>query len=222
MMTFVTAGSSADDVEVTVFVTTATEGGPLKIVGFKLPSETGGATKPVLQNKSGKEVRNFYIVAAAGNPDSHGAGGSAERMLTKSTMSFHLYSPTQRAIPPGGDYEAADVDLRPPTLARLAKDLRSNCIHIAVILTRVDFADGTTWKLPSEQQQQIWGNSITAESAKACANSKSTEEAVSALQGSGWESPASPSNLADGIVEHYKFACRIHMVDGRQLAMCPW
>jgi hypothetical protein len=88
--------------------------------------------------------------------------------------------------------------LKPYDLGSWAHRLQSNCLHAAFFITRVDFADGSSWTWenpPGTPVQQLWEQSFRVESAKSCDNSAATHEALGRVTGTGWPAPGGSDKI---------------------------
>jgi hypothetical protein len=210
---------------IAIFVTVAPAEGPLKLLGFRLPDKVGDPPKVVLQNTSEKSVQDFSLTALVGSPRQLQSG--VDPVAGIGTSSAHP-TPSQwageRLIPPGESREVHEPSFRAHHLAGLASFLRSDCLHAAVFMDRVEFADGTTWNhdRSSSQTQQIWRDSFRPESTNNCENPPMADSAVGELRAFGYPTGmGSPSHGSTEIVSHYSFSCPIQMVKGQLIVLCP-
>ena len=224
-------GWPTDGEKIVVFVTTVKREGPLQITGYKLPDKVGGAPVLVLRNESDKEIRDFYVVAEIGNPetDSHGEIGPA---WSTSTNSTRLDWPQERAIPANSEGEAHENIFRSHLLAGWGVRLHSSCLHVAAIVLSVEFADGTAWQLENHADQEIWKHSLGSDSAKSCDHSPAMENALKEwgngsagneeVGSSGNAGTGSPTHLDTGAVQSYSVTCPLRNLSGKLVAICPW
>ena len=217
-----TAKPSADEVSVTIVVTTAPQNGPLQITGFKLPDKVGGEPILVLHNVSHKEIRSFGAEAAVGNPDESGraeVGG----MVAVGNGSEHIYWPHEQIVSPNGYREAHENVLRSHNLAEWGQRLHSSCLHVAPIVTYVEFTDGSRWELKTPQDEAIWKASLRDDSTKSCGHSSTVEYALRQWEGAaGYVGTGTPSHQSADAVRSYSIVCPLRMVGTRLTALCPW
>jgi hypothetical protein len=219
-----TIGSPADDAKINIFVTTTSQDSPLQVIGFKLPDKVGSTPVLLVFNASDKEVREFSIEAAVGNPAESARLETGEEVAVGiGNSSLHSGWPAEGSIPPNGHKEAHREIFRSHNLALWGQRLHSNCLHVAAIVTKVKFADGTTWELESPKAQTTWKSSLDADSTKSCKHSPEVENALKQWSGaSGYVSTGSPSHADTGIVKSYSITCPLQMVGGTLTAVCPW
>lgn len=214
-------GSPPDDSRIVVFVTTAKQESPLQITGFKLPNKVGDAPVVVLRNMSAKAISDFYVAADVGNPEPDSRGEIAPAITTGSSM--RVYWPQERAIPPNSQWEAHENILRSHTLAAWGGRLHSGCLHVAAIVTTVEFADGSRWDLGNLQSQEIWKSSLRSDSTKSCDHSPAMESALKEWDGpTGNAETGSSSHLDSRTVQSYSVACPLRNLGGKLVAVCPW
>jgi hypothetical protein len=210
--------ASSDRVVVNLFVTTAKQDCPLQILGFRLPDRLGEPPKVLLHNTTAKEVTFFYLYALIGNP--RGVDGGDPKLASGLGQESKWVHP-EPTIPPNGDAEFEAKFLRPFLAAFHAKEVRSNCLHVAVVVTNVEFADGTVWDATWKQDQLLWKDSIRSESSRSCDTSPAIDETLEQLKGSG---PASrlPTHLSSETVQFYSVACPVRSSIGGFTAECDW
>lgn len=206
-------GLPQDDVKISVFVTTVKQDGPLQITGFKLPGKLGDPPVLVLQNTTDKPITVFYVSAAIGNPDADSRGEAGPAYYLGSAK---LFGP----ILPESEREAPAPSFRAHHLAHGAGELHSTCLHAAVSVTSVIFADGEVWRA-EDRQQEIWKSSLLPDSTKPCEHSAKVEAALKDWDGAtGYEGMGSPSHLDTRTVQSYAFTCRLRDLGGKLVAIC--
>lgn len=224
-----TIASPADDAEINIFVTTTSQDSPLQVVGFKPPDKVGSAPVLVVSNVSDKQIREFHVHATVGNPEeSTRIEAGKEVALSLSDGSEHIYWPDERAVPPNSQREAHEGVFKSHLLAAWGQRLHSNCLHVAAIVTSVEFADGTTWELESPKAQTTWKSSLDPDRTKSCKHSPEVENAPKTVVGSrrlcidGLTQPCRHWNreivLSDVPIAHG----REHANGDLSLVMCPY
>lgn len=186
--------AAKDDVRVSVFITIAKQDdSPVQIVGFKLPVQAGGLPAIVVRNRTSKEIRYVGFMNYLGNP--RGAGGAEPKPSTNLGMTGVRLRP----VAPNASTEFSEEVLKPYDVGSWAHRLRSNCLHAAFYVSRVDFADDTVWVWDEHEPGQFepvrarllekWQDSIRPESTKGCDDSPATQAALGRLSGTGWPPP---------------------------------
>ncbi len=213
-------GGAPDAVKIVVFVTTAKQEGPLQITGFILPDKVGAGPTLVVRNTADKPVSDFSLAVALGNPapDSRGEMGPAY-YTGGPTRDFR---PSERQIPPNSERQVHQNGLHTHYLAHWGGELHSTCLHVAAIVSRVTFADGTNWEL-EQNAQQTWKDSLQSDSTKGCDHSPAAEIALRDWDGaSGNAETGSSSHLDSRTVQSYSVACPLRNLSGKLVAICPW
>ena len=214
----------ADDAKINIFVTTTSQDSPLQVVGFRLPDKVGSAPMLVVLNISDKEVREFGVEAAVGDPEESARVETGEMVaIGTKNGSGRIGWPQERMVPPNNRREAHETIFEPHHLAAWGQRLHSNCLHVAAIVTRVKFADGTSWELENFKDQTIWRSSLKTDSAKSCGHSPEIENALKQWSGAaGNASTGSLSHVDPGIVKSYSITCPLRMTGSELAAICPW
>lgn len=207
------------DVKVTVVITIAKqEDIPVEIVGFKLPAQVGatpstGIPSIVLRNKTSKQIRHVGLMNLLGNP--RGVGGAEPKWAA----GLGMEAPNEfreRPLGPNAIAEFAEVALRPYDVGLRAHEWQANCLHAAFYITRVEFVDGTMWRLDEGENYEVgrarllkeWQDSIQPESTRGCDDSPAARDALGRLKGTAWV--GSPSNaVSTKTVPFFAFSCSI-------------
>jgi len=219
-------GSPTGDVNIVVVVTTVKQESPLQIVGLKLPDKVGGAPVVVLRNASNKQILGFHAAAVIGNPEADARHDTEQPLaIPTSSSSSNLDWPEgpMPPIPANSEREAHGKSLRSHLLAAWGGRLHSSCLHVAAIILRVEFADGTTWQLENLEDRQIWKSSLGSDSTKTCDHSSAVESALKEWDGaSGYVQTGSPIHLDASTVQSYSVTCQLRSLEGKLVAICPW
>ncbi|HJX85328.1 MAG TPA: hypothetical protein VJ723_13390, partial [Candidatus Angelobacter sp.] len=169
------------------------------------------------RNVSGKEVRRLTLVGQIGNP--------SDPEINRGPVYRNPYTSgpdadTLALVLPSGD-SGENVNQLPPTsaLVALAMQLRSNCVHMAVVVELVEFSDGTQWV---NQERSLWQKSLTADSAKRCDNSPRVQEAMRQLQGGSFTVVREPSHPDQKMQPSYSYSCSMHKDENYKFAHCPF
>jgi hypothetical protein len=234
--------SATDNVVLYLFITTAKQDSPVKIVGFRLPNSATGDEGPsemaeppeqgpvlvcrwcpqvLLRNTTPKQIKNVSLQGLMGDPNRpegtnevvHGLG-----ILTES----RLGQPSPYVIAPNGDASFGDNALWPSSMAIMAASaVNSNCLHVAVAVWKVEFWDGTLWMSDREQEQSQWKESLKQENTIPCKDS-SAVDLRQLHRGTGTRAlPVRIFRL--GITQSYSAACPVQWVNGEfSMGHCAW
>jgi hypothetical protein len=219
------AGSSTDSVRIHVFITTVKQDAPVQITGFKLPSGSVGhyAEYPdvLLHNVTAKEVKLVYFRDIVGIP--RGVDGDGPKPFTPYGPDFGLeWYGQDHVIAPNGDSVAGTTFLAPRGLAFYsAQIMHSNCLHLALFVRKVEFMDGTEWKDNVQEDEALWRDSISSESASACDNSLEVEATLKHVKGATY-SGVPPTQSSSDPVQFYSVACHVETRQGNLVAVCDW
>ena len=204
VLAFAFSVSARDDVKISVVITIMKQDeSPVKILGFRLPEESGGSPTDtrshptiVLRNTTSKEIRHVGIGNVLGDPS--GVSGTEARTGWALGMR-HTHEPLSRPLGPEATFEFPEGVLRPYDVGAWAHRLQSNCLHSAVYIISLRFADGTEWSAnvhsPGDYQAararflQQWTDSIRPQSTKGCDDSLMAREALAHVTGTGWPPP---------------------------------
>jgi hypothetical protein len=216
------AGSPA----IHLLVTGAKQNSPLQIVGFKLPTVSGGAPKIRVHNATNKEVSQFEMTILWGDPRGKDAGGPRLGGINAAGCADCSYFEPPGPIPGNGDGESKEeASLKPSTLVLFALGAGGSCLHVAVMVDYVRFSDGIVWhasatnKYPAEManDQPFWKDSILPESAASCDDSPEFGEVLKGasqgrfLRGAIGPDLNAPLNPASsGPLKFYTAACPVH------------
>jgi hypothetical protein len=197
-------------INVTVFTTKMLQDCPLEILDLKPPERVGDPPRVHLRNISSKQTVRFWIEAEIMTPQ----GG-----LTRTNSNGpNQFRPSERIIPPGGEVDALEDVLQSTSLASAAKELRSNCLRVAVIVLSVDFADGTFWH--GDSQRAAFRIDLPASEQGTCTPSASAEPDLMEMRGVGFTAGRVTSPKYHGPVQSYSFSCPIRRVGGTLHAIC--
>jgi hypothetical protein len=210
----------ADEVTITEFITSGKQDSPVKIVGFRLPEKIStGAPIVLLHNTTDKEIASYTLGALSGDPR---VVGASEKVIYYTNGSLGQDLQNSR-IAPNGDTELLQDFLTPDgfNLLSISRNLRSNCLHVAVIVSYVFFSDGTVWKFDPHNDNSWWRDSLHFGNKDACDDSPEVEETLRQLKSEAW-SKASPAHANSQLVQSYSVMCPIRMISGDLTAVCNW
>lgn len=228
------AAVAAEKTVVKLFVTTVKQDSPVVIVGFRYPDAGPGYSpkdgsyeelclthgycpRVVLSNTTDKTVTHIEVSGLIGDP-TEVQNHPNESMEILSATAVKLKSPT--VIAPKGSAEFGSNTLWPhETVLVGMHEFGSTCTHLAVVVTLVEFSDGTVWHNDSNLNNALWRDSIPNGTASSC----QTAPNVSAeLKGSRGGTSGKPPSHSSGTIESYSVSCPVeHRQDG-SAAICAW
>jgi hypothetical protein len=229
-----------ENLVVSVFVTTVKQYSPVQVVGFKYPDKGPGylasdndreascllggyCPKVVLHNATAKDIRFIAVGGLVGDPV-RDADGEVEYPYRQAGIlsSSNWKSTSHPLIAANGESEFGSSALWPFTMAGVAVHIvESTCLKIVVIVTRVEFSDGTVWVYDPKQNASLWRDSVASGTTGSCQNSSGASETLNQLETS-WSGPPPPHSSND-TMESYSVACPVTKVkDGKLAAVCAW
>jgi hypothetical protein len=219
--------SSTDSPVISLFVTIAKQDSPVQIMGFKLPggSNNGAPRDPLcpwcpkvrLHNTTARQVKKVLLRGVAGDPNRPNETQHAAITYLDNTPG----PPTM--MQPNGDGEFADGRLWPFSVVLMAAPLvNSTCLHIAMVVSFVEFTDGTIWTMNHEQERSAWKESLRQADANSCSDSPDQLELKRLHEGTA--SIDAPSlNLNLDLTSFYSASCLVHIVKSEpKLGRCTW
>jgi hypothetical protein len=229
-----------ENLVVKLFVTTVKQDSPVQVVGFKYPDKGPGYTasdrdteascllggycpKVVLHNAVAKDVRFIAVEGLMGDPARDEDGEAEYPYREVEVLSSNNWKSTSpRLIAANGESEFGSATLWPVTTVGVAlKTVESTCLLVAVIVTRVEFSDGTVWAHDPKQNATLWRDSVANETAGSCQKSSGATDTLKQLVTS-W-SGAPPPHSSTDTIESYSVACPVRKTkDGKLVAVCAW
>jgi hypothetical protein len=234
--------SATDDIVLNLFVTTVKQDSPVEILGFRLPNSATGDEGPsemaeppergpvlvcrwcpqvLLRNTTTKQVKNVMLTGLMGDPnrpEQRTGGIAGMTMLSQS----RLGQPSPYVIAPNADANFGDNALWPSIIAiTAASHINSNCLHVAVVVWRIEFSDGTLWASDREQEQLLWKESLRQENTNSCQDSSAVD--LTQLH-KGTSARALPvRDFRSGVTQSYSAACPVHWISGElSMGHCAW
>jgi hypothetical protein len=234
--------SATDDIVINLFVTTVKQDSPVQILGFKLPNSATGDEGPgemaeppergsvlvcrwcpqvLLRNTSSMKIKSVSLIGLIGDPnrpEQRTKGMPGMGILGQS----RLGQPSPYAIAPNGDANFGDDGLWPSTMALLAAShINSNCLHVAVVVWRIQFSDGTLWASDPEQEQLLWKESLRQENANSCQDSSAV--GLKQLHKGTGTRVLPVRNFRSGVTQSYSAACPVYLINGElSMGHCAW
>lgn len=197
---------------------------PLQIRGFKLPEKVHDPLRVVLQNVSPKQTTRFWIEVLIGDPagKSGAVRAGAKELVGSNSNIPNLEWPEERVISPGSSGEVHETVFNPLHLAFQGSRVLSNCLHVAAVVSRVEFADGTVWEPDFFETRGLWKDSVP-KGASSCVHRPQVEPLLRRLEGAGYASPiGTPTKIDTSQRESYSFSCAVRRRGGRLLVICPF
>jgi hypothetical protein len=235
------AAFPVENLVVKLFVTTVRQDSPVEIVGFKYPDSgpsypdrddndfegmclTGGyCPKVVLRNTTGKAVTAVGVEGLYGNP-AEPKDGSVEHLNREFQVLWvdNVRLKSLHVIAANGEAEFGSNTLWPFAAAGIGThELGSSCVHVAIVVRRVEFSDGTVWMYDSNQNAALWRDSIPSGTAGSC---QTSPEAIAKLKslGGSWSGPA-PTHSSNETIDSYSVICQVKKTGkGGPAVVCAW
>jgi hypothetical protein len=228
-----------ENLVVKLFVTTVKQDSPVQVVGFKYPDKgpgypsgdgseasclSGGyCPKVVLHNATAKDVTFIAVYGLVGDPALHEDGDAEYPHTGVEVLSLNNWKSTSpRLIAANGESEFGSATLWPVTTVGIGlSTVESTCLQFAVIVTRVEFSDGTVWAHDPKQNAPLWRDSIAGGTAGSCRNSSGAADTLKQLITS--RSALPPAHSSNDTMESYSVACPVRKnKDGKLFAVCAW
>jgi hypothetical protein len=188
---------------------------PVQILGMKLPDRSGHEPSLRLRNTFSSKTSRIWVEAIITDRQGH--------VVYTNSNSPNELRPTERVILPGTEGWAQETVLRSDTLLSAARDLRSNCISVDVLVMRVDFEDGTSWnpdrskRLAASRFPEKVDETVTCSSATASEDEIGRLAGVRFTAGQELRRPQASSEF-----QSYSFSCVLHSNEGKLIGECPF
>lgn len=225
--------AAAGPTTISEFVTAAKQDSPLQIVGFRMPDAYGDGPAILVHNTTAKQITWFDFTILYGDPRK--VGGADPKMHGVMTgQRGDTLDNVPTPVAPNGDAEFKFVFnyLSPSTLALFATPMGSACMHVAVIVETVRFADGTNWRANATNSwsanmandEPMWKDSIRPESGSSCDSSPDAKETLKGLKQVviGTDPGTSPTKFGSDPVQFYSSTCALRDDKGQLTAVCGW
>ena len=203
---------------ITVSVAAAKQpGAPIEIVGFRVPAIVGQEPIILVENRAAAPVKRFWFAAIVQRAD--GLTGSAG-VQGESVM------PGSGIVEWPQGTESPQSFLADYRLASDAQRVLSDCLHAAIVVSHVEFEDGSSWwrELWGEEnwQRKAWESSRAAGSAPICQHTKGIEPTLQNMVSTGFVTGAPVRGASAGVVKSFVTSCAIRKEGGRPTATCGW
>lgn len=214
--------SFAEDVSISEFVVVAKQTGPVQIVAIRLPDTSQDSPHyPVvlIHNSASTAVADFRVGDYLGDPRGINHGGLDTSYLGTHD---HMDSQSLHVIPANGE---TDINLRaltPYNLAFVAHQVQSNCLQVALYVSKVQFADGTTWQQNLEQAKPLWADTLTPHSTEACDGSSATQDIMKRIVAVSYSAATAQPPGVQTVVQSYTVKCPVRTINGAVTAVCDW
>jgi hypothetical protein len=201
-------GSPNQDLRVIAFVTSVPQDSALQIVGFRLPSKVGDAPSVLLRNVSEKQIQSVVLGVVLGSADRPGRADAATKTERLPVVVTDLKLRQTAALAPNTTEEIGEGALGSGALISAAQSYRTTCLHVAVVVTELHFADGTKWELKDffEKAHQLWKDSIPPSNLSNCRNSSEIEEVFNRMKGAKYI-VGTPTHADPRPVPYFSFSC---------------
>lgn len=201
------AGSREQDPTVLIRVRVFSQVGPVRILAMRLPGGPGHAPLVHLQNASSIKTVRLWVDAIISN--------SEGRTIRTDSNGSNLSN--EHRIAPGADVWAAEAALASGNLLMAARELRSNCISVRVLIGRVDFADGSHWGPRNETA--LFARD--ADNVSCRDRGTALQGEVERIAGTTYETGSAPYSSAQ--VQSYSVSCSLESKGGGQIfGLCPF
>jgi hypothetical protein len=180
-----------------------------------MPAKIDDLPSVVVRNNTSREIRDFSFTTWLGNPKE--VGGTVPN---PGIISPQRGGRERLKRPVGSDASAEfpEKDLKRWDVGLWAHLWKSNCLHGAMYIVRVEFADGTVWKSDETGEDfetveaeftREWRDSILSASTTGCDYSLATQEALGHLAGTGWLPSARQSPAPTDVIPFLAYSCQI-------------
>lgn len=188
---------------------------PLQILGVRFAEETWPAPYVHFRNNGASRTSRIWVEAVV--------NGSKGRVTRISSNSPNELWPAERSIDPGADGWAREIVLSSNSLIPAGARLHSNCVLVDILIVKVDFEDGTSWR--PEKGKRLEGPKFPEQSYDgfSCGDATASQNDLGQLVGATLTSgKTNSSQVPSGEVQSYEIRCSLHSEGGRKLASCPY
>jgi hypothetical protein len=212
----IAAGTAAQDPTISILVRAGGQNGPVQIVGLKRPEKQGHDPLVHFRNTSSKKTARIWVEAIISGRDG--------KVVRISSNSSNQLRPAERSVPPGGEGWAREPVLQSSRLVTAGKDLHSNCLQVTVLVSSVDFDDGTSWNRDQGKNGISWTLPTRLGGEDSCKNSTATDAEVGQITGAGIRSLHVDKPADHGEVDSYSFSCALTPKQGGEglVATCSF
>jgi hypothetical protein len=225
---------------VKLVVTTVKQDSPVQVVGFKYPDRgpgypqsehdfdslcrTGGyCPKVVLRNTTAPDVTSIVVDGLTGDPGKSEDGEGEYPHLAMGVLQVDSKMTAPRpVIAANAESEFGSSLLWPAQiLGGALMHSGAVCIHVAVVVTRVEFSDGTTWYRDSKQNAEMWRDSVRGSGDGACQTSDEASRELKSF--ATWAHGPIPSHSTTDTMDSYTVSCPVRKIpSGEDAAVCTW
>lgn len=186
---------------------------PVQILGMKLPDGSGHEPSVHLRNTSSSTTSRIWVEAIITDPQGH--------FVSTNSNAPNELRPAERVIAPGAEGWAQETVLRSVGLLMAAKQLRSNCVSVDVLVMRVDFEDGTSWNLDRSKRLAASRLPEKMDETVTCSNATASEDEIGSLAGVQIRAKSHrPQDSSE--FQSLSFSCSLHSDEGHILGSCPF
>lgn len=216
----VTGDARAQDSTVVTNLRVVQQDAPVQILGIKLPESSqrqSGQYEPLvhLRNTSQNKTSRIWVQAIVTDAKGH--------VTRTNSNSPNNLSPFERVVLPGDEGWARETVLRSDNLLRAAKRLRSNCISVDVLVMRVDFADGTSWRVDGNKALAAARQPERIDGSVGCSDATASEVEIASLTSVQFRTDQEFTRPQDSPeVQSYSFTCSLHSEKGQTVGSCPF
>lgn len=202
----ITARTAGNEPTISISMVSAGQEGPLQIVGFKPMQEDYPTPALHIRNTSNKATSDYWVEPLI---------RSARGELWHFSNGHAAVRPGEGVIPAGGEAWDQNTGGLRLTWAMVAKDLNSTCLRITPVVMEVSFADGTSWRVTSDQEQEALARADRASNAPACAESPDARKYLEQLETVELSSRVFDSYRSEepNGTQSFSFTCALHRVN---------
>lgn len=210
-----------NELNVSVDLFAARQAGPLQIIGFRMPAESGDAPVLVLRNVSAKTTRSFWFdvrtdcANSSHNPSSGGLGPWKNPQGPQ--------WPKESIIAAGAQGDAHVSALNGHVLVFSARNDACSCLRATVRVSAVEFADGSRWDRARATNSDPGPieDAATRESLQPCQESRESDKVLKDLIGGGFK-PGAHAQPDGTILRAYSVGCTLQQrAGGTWVVRCP-
>ena len=199
---------------VTMVVGIAGKDGPVQVIGLKRPQRPSRYPLVHVRNSGTETTKQIWMEAII--------SGGANKTVHIDSDVFRSRSSAERGIGPHNDGWVQEPKLQSSALVLFAKQLHSDCLKVAVLVTRVEFTNGSSWNRDQSQKPDWLILPEEAGIGDPCKQSAVSDSDLELLTSAEYvEAP--DGEVPDSTeVRTYLFSCPLVHRSGGFVAMCPF
>lgn len=199
---------------ITVWVMGEGKNGPVQVTGLKQPQKPTRYPLVHLRNGSSVPTKHISIEAII--------DGGADKIAHIESGSSKVRSRSGRGIAPYSDGWVQEPILQSSALVLFAKELHSTCLKVAVLVTRVEFTNGSSWNRDQSQKPDWLMLSHEAGIGDPCKRSAVSDSDLELLTSAEYAETPDAEVPDPTEVRTYLFCCPLVRRSSGLVAMCPF